>query len=166
MAQPDLVTLTVPPLSSQPPSTSSTSSQERIRTMYTASPLSSSHPNHSEGTTTPASILIPIDAVSRHDILPGRGNGVGQHFGNIEFRKIISAHAEAYRSTMDSNKKKLVVAEIQNKVEKVHRGRFLAQVEDMVGMYRPLNLTEIRHKIQQALRDTIKKSKIKRHNQY
>lgn len=136
------------------------SNQKRRRRTIASPSSTASHFNHAIETT-PPSTLIPMDAIRRYDVLSGRGNGVGQHIGNIEFRSIIHVHAEAYRSTMDLNKKLLIVADIKNKVETVHRGRFLTQVDDGVGMYRLLNLTEVRQKIQQALRDNSKKSKIK-----
>ena len=146
------------PSSSQLYTTSSTSNRDkRGKREDIASPLSSSTSSHSSETTPASGAFIQRDAICRSDVLSGRGNGVGQHIGNIEFRSIIRAYADTYSSTIDLNEKQLIVLEIKNKVEMEHRGRFLAQVDDLLGIYRPLNWSEIRQKIKQALRDSSKR---------
>lgn len=89
-----------------------------------------------------------------NDVLSGRGNGVGNHDGNIQFRAIVANYVEAYEQTTSNASKKAVAMEIRRKVESLHPpGRFLSEKH---GLYYPQNEKEILGKIKQALRDKMK----------
>ena len=89
-----------------------------------------------------------------NDVLSGRGNGVGNHDGNIRFRAIVAKYVEDYEKTTSNASKKAVALEIQREVESLNPpGRFLSEKH---GFYYPQNEKEILGKIKQALRDKMK----------
>ena len=89
-----------------------------------------------------------------NDVLSGRGNGVGNHDGNIQFRAIVARYVEAYEKTTSNASKKAVAMEIRREVESLNPpGRFLSEKH---GLYYPQNEKEILGKIKQALRDKMK----------
>ena len=114
-------------------------------------------PNRSKTIHTCDPSLVRSDAIRRTDVLGGRGNGVLYHSGNIEFRSLIYAHAPAYRSAKDIQKKCAIVHMIWDHIGTIQGGRFLTPLDTHVGLYRYLSPGEVKQKIQQAFRDTKKR---------
>ena len=89
-----------------------------------------------------------------NDVLSGRGNGVGNHDGNVEFRNLVAQYTHEYDQTTSNASKKAVAMKVRCQIESLDPpGRFL-QVHQ--GLYYPMKDKEILKKITQAFRDKLK----------
>ena len=89
-----------------------------------------------------------------NDVLSGRGNGVGNHDGNVQFRSIVGNYIHEYDRTSSNASKKAVAMKIRKEIESLDPpGRFLSEKQ---GLYFPQGEKEILGKIKQALRDRLK----------
>jgi hypothetical protein len=85
------------------------------------------------------------------DVLLGRGSGANNHYGNVEFRKLVAEHKLEY-----SHARKLEKPSIAMKIINIvhsRGGRFLKQDEDMKWVEVTKQIA--RKKTLQALRDEI-----------
>ena len=105
----------------------------------------------------PMSGTIRIDAIRCTDVLNGRGNGVKNLPGNIEFRSLVKANASCYSLTHHKEEMDRIVIMIREQIEN-RGGRFLA-LDDGGSGYQRLNSKEVTIKIKQALRDANRKRK-------
>lgn len=89
------------------------------------------------------------------DVLGGRGNGVGRHPGNYNFRKLVKQYQPTYSNFATPSKKAAITMEIMDKV-KSSGGRFLKPYEnnDNVSGWIYMTLDESKKKVAQALRDS------------
>lgn len=91
-----------------------------------------------------------VQAPREFDVIKGRGNGANLHPGNVSFRKIVSAHKDAYYVSSNDEKKKIVYRIIQLVQASNPPGRFLT--ED-AGVWKPMDQRSIFRKVGQALRE-------------
>jgi len=101
--------------------------------------------------------------ISKNDVLSGRGKRFNNHFGNVQFRRIVDQHKNKYH---DKSSKKIEKAFIASRVVAMVRylnptGRFLKQVKN-TDAWEEIGDIEARRKARQAFRKK-KKNGIERH---
>lgn len=91
--------------------------------------------------------------ISKNDVLSGRGKGFNNHFGNVQFRRIVDQHQNKYH---DKSNKKIEKSFIAARVVAAVRylnptGRFLKQVKN-TDVWEEIGDVEARRKARQAFR--------------
>jgi hypothetical protein len=94
-----------------------------------------------------------------NDILSGKGSKLVHHQGNVNFRKMICQHQEAYMDTTKRLERQHIAAKIVAKVRIMNPpGRFLMKTEE-TGHWEEIGDEIAREKVRQALRDEKRKRK-------
>jgi len=94
----------------------------------------------------------PIVSPNDHDVLSGRGNFVNSHFGNINFRSLVTLNKLPYVAA-DKRQKCLFATKIVDEIKKLDPpGRFLAQ-DSNTKLWYELGEKKILAKTRQALRE-------------
>ncbi len=120
--------------------------------------------NHFQGYI-PEPTVMPRDGgsvvssdISKNDVLSGRGKRFNNHFGNVQFRRIVDQHQIKYQ---DKSNKKIEKSFIAARVVATVRylnptGRFLKQVKN-TDVWEEIGDVEARRKARQAFRKKKKK---------
>ena len=94
---------------------------------------------------------LEIIELHDHDVLSGRGKGVGSHPGNHYFRQVIRKYKQAYTESPRSQKM-AVANQAISEIESLNPpGRFLDRLDD--GTYVKISGRRILEKTSQALRE-------------
>jgi len=84
------------------------------------------------------------------DVIKGRGNGANLHPGNVSFRKLVTAHKDAYYVSSNDEKKRIVLRIIQLVQASTPSGRFLTE---HLGIWKLMDDKSVFRKVGQALRE-------------